>query len=704
MADMEQGHTHKRSSGRRKYFSLRSTEGTMTRSCWILVMALLLQLIVTVAESKCPSLCRCSLGDRGRKKVTCQNGGMRDSIPIGEMSADTQILIVTAPKDVPNQLSLGPIFKGLRELEEIHIMWSAVPNLGAHSFWGLKELKTLNLTHNSLSTLMDTNFKGLASLKHLDMSYNLIESVPSAVFRHVRHLHSLSLANNRISSLVTRIFFGLSRLEHLDLSNNPIKELQPELFSDVPVLKKFSCAACDLSEIKENILIMIPEVKDLNLRDNFLTQIPQGLAALTSLISIRLDGNRITQIDQFTFTDSPVSHVHLAHNDIMSIDVNAFSNFTLTHLDLSYNRLSDLSTDGFPDVLPNLKELQLSGNPLQTDKVFEMLSNAKQLHHLGLGDIGLSEVPTVIGHGRGLHSLNLSSNYISVLPHELFSSSPHLRLLDISSNIFEGIGDDVLEAITRAKDLRILRLEGNPWKCDQCHVAPLLRWLQRSPDQESGCDEPKVWTCLKCVGPDQIKHQPLALLPLGDLPKCKTPPTKASLSQSDHSSKSISRQNRPLNELGEQEYVDILDELKIAPPLADQPVYSRNGLPKEEDESNDYHVFKNNVITVLIGALSFIVIIICIIVSICIIYNRRSSLYYLDESDGSRRLKIFRRRGGTGSGSNRSSSLVDDVGRKDGGKKEEKMQQMTELKLDEKVVEETATKATSLVIRETELV
>ena len=626
-------------------------------------IAFLLFGVFTFTESKCPKECRCSLDDRGRKTVTCQKGGMRDAIPIPDMEEETQILIISAPHRFPNHLSLGPIFKQLKKLEEIHIKWSAVPNIGAHSFWGLKNLKVLNLTHNSLSTLMDSNFKGVGSLKHLDLSYNEIQSVPSAAFRYVKHLHSLNLSHNKIKQLVTRIFFGLTRLEHLDLSDNPLGSIVPELFSDTPVLKKLSCAACQLEEIHENVLKMISEVKDLDFRNNNLLTIPEGISALESLMSVKLDGNKIQRIAEYAFTESPVTHVYLSHNELTEIEFQAFSNSTVTHLDLSYNRLSSLNSGGFPFVLEGLRELQLSGNPLQTDEFFSLLNNALQLHHLGLGDVGLSELPSIIGRGRGLHSLNISSNFISVLPYELFSTSPHLRLLDISFNKFEGIGEDVLEALSLAKDLRILKLRGNPWQCDQCHVAPLLKWLQRSPDQESGCDEPKVWTCLKCIGPDTVKHQPLALLPPGDLPKCKIPPTKASLSQSDPSSKSLNIDTEPLTDEAHRQYVDILDELKIAPPLDDRPVYSRDGLSTNQGDTRDGTIITNNTLTVFFGVLSFLIIIICVLVLAVVIRRKHLNSSNILNVNNFRIASVVSRRNNKSndSASRRGSSEKDEI-------------------------------------------
>ena len=110
-------------------------------------LSLVLMLLVGGAAlgDACPKECRCSLDDRGRKRILCGAGGLKDPIPVLDMASDTEVMILTAPENNPNTLTLGPIFNGLRKLEEIHVTRSGVPALGAHSFWGLNRLRILNL-------------------------------------------------------------------------------------------------------------------------------------------------------------------------------------------------------------------------------------------------------------------------------------------------------------------------------------------------------------------------------------------------------------------------------------------------------------------------------------------------------------------------------------------------------------------------------
>lgn len=72
-----------------------------------------------VGESfNCPAeVCRCGLDPRGRVKVVCDRGDLGDPIPIRAMDPLTEVLIISAPDDKPNSLTIGPIFQVSVELK-----------------------------------------------------------------------------------------------------------------------------------------------------------------------------------------------------------------------------------------------------------------------------------------------------------------------------------------------------------------------------------------------------------------------------------------------------------------------------------------------------------------------------------------------------------------------------------------------------------
>ncbi|KAF2360083.1 Leucine-rich repeat, partial [Trinorchestia longiramus] len=557
----------------------------------------------------CPSACRCSLNEQGKQITLCETGGLVDLIPVAQITPNTQVLVITGSEHLPNNLSLGPIFKGLKKLEEIHLTWSGIPSLGEHSFWGMKNLNVLNVSHNSLTSIVDTNFRGANSLLYLDLSHNEIESVPSAVFRHIKYLRYLSLSSNTIPKLVPRIFFGLTRLREMDLSYNPLGDLQPELFSDVPVLEKFSCAGCGLMSISGTLLSMMPHLKKLNLQNNRLTQIPHKIALLGNLNSLFMDGNHISFVETSAISGSPLKNLHLSHNHIIRVESRAFENSSVSLLDLSYNRLSNIAQESFDQSIDQISDLRLSGNSLRIEDLLAILPKAKNLRRLSLGDIGLTLMPAgLMLHSYSLQYINVSANYLSILPYDLFTSSPNLVELDLSLNNFRGLSEDVLIAISNSKKLRKIGLKGNPWYCDQCHIAHLMRWLQNSPDQESNCDDARVWSCLTCVGPKAFAGVSPSLLPEGDLPRCN-----------------------------EDEFPDTANALlpgrSIVPSsFSNNPSEPTSPLTRKTTQSFP-SLFGNKLSVVVVCVCSLLVVILCMIISGVIFYSRHSAYYYTNEKE-----------------------------------------------------------------------
>lgn len=201
----------------------------------LLLMVLFLSLPQWCSGGQCPRDCTCFLDIRGRRQITCARGGMSDPIPIQSMDQQVEVLVITAPYNYSNDLTIGPIFQQFNRLEELHIVRSNVPAIGRHSFWGVPTLQTLNLTQNNISHVLDYNFRGLANLLELHLDDNRIESMPSETFRYLQELRVLSLARNRITKLVPRLFLMLGKLHQLDLSGNRLMDLNPDVFKDVQV-------------------------------------------------------------------------------------------------------------------------------------------------------------------------------------------------------------------------------------------------------------------------------------------------------------------------------------------------------------------------------------------------------------------------------------------------------------------------------------
>ncbi|KOB75962.1 Leucine-rich transmembrane protein, partial [Operophtera brumata] len=317
---------------------------------------------------RCPNVCKCRLlfdpEDGAVLRVQCLNGDM-NRIPIDDIDRSVYKLVIGAPKNRQNHLTIGPIFTHpapFLELREIHIVNSNVPSIGKHSFWGLQNLKVLNLTYNNLTSIGMDNFRGLINLSQLYLSHNHIENMPSETFRHCTSLKMLNLAYNHISVLMPRLFRMLAKLQTLDLNY---------------------------------VFGQNRELEVLNLAYNRLALLsPNSLTNLTKLLHLDISHNKIERFDLQTF--APV---------VETLRIINFSgnNMPLNEVAILLQILPDLNGVGLanlslPEIPPNffiynehLVALDLSWNKLNRFPL-KLLSKAKFLQRLDISHNHLTKL------------------------------------------------------------------------------------------------------------------------------------------------------------------------------------------------------------------------------------------------------------------------------------------------------------------------
>lgn len=138
-----------------------------------------------------------------------------------------------------------------------------------------------------------------------------------------------------------------------------------------------------------------------------------------------------------------------------------------------------------------------------------------------------------------LTHLNLSGNHLVHLDPLVLAALPLLQHLDLSSNLLTSLEAEVLEEVTLHPALILLYLQGNPWACTSCHLAPLAAWLQSSLMYWGACFPPSSPSslCLRCSSPPSLASTPISSL--APLPSCSSsslPPDYMQASSSSLSS------------------------------------------------------------------------------------------------------------------------------------------------------------------------
>lgn len=186
------------------------------------VRCLMLLSLATIVKSyqECPLECTCNLDITGRIQTVCNRGGMI-SIPIQEMDPMVEVLIIRGPR---NDLTIGPIFLPLKNLEIIRITDSNLPSVGTYSFWGVERLRILGKLNLSLQFVLlcfISEFVFGSNDKFADLSRNNITAIAQDNFKGQAHLLELDLSHNKINGLTSWVFDNLqvNRLLPINLPN-----------------------------------------------------------------------------------------------------------------------------------------------------------------------------------------------------------------------------------------------------------------------------------------------------------------------------------------------------------------------------------------------------------------------------------------------------------------------------------------------------
>ncbi|CAG9825517.1 unnamed protein product [Phaedon cochleariae] len=443
---------------------------------WHLLSPSLIILWLCSTHSLCPEFCSCKQTEKGQRKTACPKGGMHH-IPTSEMDASMEILEISAPEDLPNSLSISPVFQQFKKLEELVIRRSNVLQIGTHPFWGVPTLRFLDLSLNNITSVMDHNFRGLVNLVELNLDGNRIGRIQVGAFKHLTELRVLTLRSNLLSELVPRIFLKLVKLHVLKLSGNELEEIDPEVFKDVPDLRVLELRGCGLKRINTQLYHLLPYITHLDLGNNQIQFLSRDeFLDLHRLHVLKLDGNMLPVVLEKTFThNQQLKFLCLARNRLAKITDTAFYNLTsLIELDISYNKLSGIEAVALTHIADSLQRLVISGNNFTLALLKIILQTLYRVWHLEMAHIKLKALPERFIPDR-IKKLNVSWNELSSISVQAFPRQ--LIELDISNNELKGLNDSVIQKL---ETLKFVNLSGNPWTCTLCHITPILLHVNKT--------------------------------------------------------------------------------------------------------------------------------------------------------------------------------------------------------------------------------
>ncbi|KAI8130217.1 hypothetical protein FF38_12561 [Lucilia cuprina] len=323
-------------------------------------------------------------------------------------------------------------------------------------FFTLPDLRYLNLSYNKFSEL-HPDISDFHMLEVLDVSNNELTELPGGIGFLVR-LTTLLLAYNHIKELPNDLV-NMRSLQKLDLMHNDLIAL-PE---DMGSLRKLQCLyvqhndikelpdfdGCDLQElhvsnnfiekIPKNLCSKLPHLKIFDLRDNKITQLPDEIALLQSLIRLDISNNSISNL--------PYSLSSLAHLVSLQVEGNPIKSIR-----------RDILQCGTVRILKTLKD-RAGG--------LEAAAAAANAEANTMGSDGLNSPrrPPCLGEENSIfpdryklrktHCLTVTMQNLTEAPDELFATAceENVNIVDFSRNRFTTLPEGLLQMKTCCSEL-----------------------------------------------------------------------------------------------------------------------------------------------------------------------------------------------------------------------------------------------------------
>lgn len=327
-------------------------------------------------------------------------------------------------------------FSNLRNLTSIDLSHNNIMAIRPSSFVNVMNIRRLNLKGNQLSAFKGEFFNTGTGLEEIDISDNQLSYLFPSSFRIHPRLRILNAANNKFNFFPSELIASLQFLEFVDLSSNQLKSVDELDFARLPRLRTLKLRNNSLEQISEMAFHNSTQLQIIDLGLNNIERIGDRLfEGLLRIEQLNLDGNKLSELPETLFERNKLQmleNINLANNKFEFPPLKALQRqyFFLNSVDLSHNKIRHVPGDD--SLMVNIKNLDLSYNPLTTDSIKNILNEPKTIRSLNLAGTGLRDIAQL--EAPFLKSLNLSMNKIVTVDPKVFERATLLEILDISSN------------------------------------------------------------------------------------------------------------------------------------------------------------------------------------------------------------------------------------------------------------------------------
>lgn len=327
----------------------------------------------------------------------------------------------------------------------------------------------LQLRKNRLRSINSSMFHLCSNVTELDLGQNRVDSIDEGAFRSMPELTVLTLSKNHLRSVqaATR---NLPTLVELDLSNNKIEALHCDDFANLTRLRRLNLYANSISVLSDCVFKDLTRLQVLKLQNNSISKLGGTFQKyLQNLRQLHLNSNKLTAINHREFSGlQSLQNLSLHSNQIKKLANGSFFGLTnLTNIQLQSNQIEAqvLGNDVFNDLI-NLRRLDLRNNHIRyfssrplPNPPFQQLSLLETLELPSQRRRGKSHMPCNILEGlSNLLGFNCRNSQLLSLPKDIFTYTPRLQRLDISTNDFTDLSPDLFHPIPDVRSLYISRI------------------------------------------------------------------------------------------------------------------------------------------------------------------------------------------------------------------------------------------------------
>ena len=317
----------------------------------------------------------------------------------------------------------GGTFDGLSILEVLDLSHNEVATIANGAFDNVPRLKTLYLGHNRLSSYKSDYFANMgdgedADLHTLDISHNELTYLYPKSFMYHASLRKVDFSHNKFSFFPTQFLKGLADLQELKLSHNLIKTLDDEDFANMLDIKNLDLSHNEIESVSETAFQNSSQLQFIDLSHNGIGELLSDTFQGSIRLNLDLSYNKIKSMPKGMF-DKPkvlkLESVDLSHNkfDRVPVDVLQSQYFHLNTLRMAHNNIRDIPSDA--NVLVNIKEVDLSFNPLTEESIKNVLNEPKTARSLNMAGTGIREVRFFSNHHSSMFNFSIIIHFIKLL-------------------------------------------------------------------------------------------------------------------------------------------------------------------------------------------------------------------------------------------------------------------------------------------------